>query len=126
RPRPFPEPTPFVVKNGSKMCERFSDDIPGPLSMISTTVWLSSRRVWIAISPPPFKASAALSSRLTHTCASARIAAHGTTFVRKTLGNASVLELVIQHAESASELLMHVNIRSLRALLSRAGTHGFH
>ena len=41
----FSEPTPFVVKNGSKMCERFSGWMPGPLSMISTTVWLSSRRV---------------------------------------------------------------------------------
>ena len=43
-----------------------------------------------------------------------------------TEGDASVFELVIQHAERASELLMHVNIRGLRALLSRDGTHGFH
>ena len=34
----FPEPTPFVVKNGSKICERFSPEMPGPLSLISTTV----------------------------------------------------------------------------------------
>ena len=47
--RPFPDPTPFVVKNGSKMCERFSDDMPGPLSMISTTTTLASALLCVRI-----------------------------------------------------------------------------
>jgi hypothetical protein len=34
----FPKPTPFVVKKGSKMCEKFPGGMPGPLSRISTTV----------------------------------------------------------------------------------------
>ena len=48
-----------------------------------------------------------------------------TAFPRKISRDANVLELVIQHAERASQLLMHVNIRGLRALLSRDGTRGF-
>ncbi len=38
RPRPVPWPTPFVVKNGSKMRSRFSGEIPEPVSAIDTAV----------------------------------------------------------------------------------------
>ena len=53
----------------------------------------------------------------------ARITAYVNAFVRKILRNASVLELVIQHAKRASDLLVHVDVCGLRALLPCAGTH---
>ena len=49
----------------------------------------------------------------------ARIATHVTAFARKILRDLKVPELVIKNAQRALELLMHVNIRNLRPLLSR-------
>ena len=41
-PSPVPEPTVFVVKNGSKICDCTSGGMPGPSSTISTTMYSSS------------------------------------------------------------------------------------
>src|SRR5438876_56141 len=51
RPRPVPEPGGLVVKNGSKMRERFSLVIPQPLSMTESSTRSPFRRAAIRTSP---------------------------------------------------------------------------
>jgi len=51
-PSPVPSPSPFVVKNGSKMRPAISSGIPGPLSVTLTATWSPARLALIQMRPP--------------------------------------------------------------------------